>query len=166
MGNCLLASGACSKASHAPLLANESTEGLVLVIMEHRDEQRCKRAGLPGALILRDAHGNTVEQRIKSIWDVIVCACCCPALQYTLYHLFGYSYGNSTFVLWKMAGAADIALMPAILLALKVCSHRQRIMLLCFRSLHPVYCPHLGKRVATQPFHDAKCRELVVDGTP
>jgi len=40
--------------------------------------------------------------------------------QFTLYHLFGYAYGKSTFVLWKMAGAADMAVVPAVHLALKV----------------------------------------------
>ena len=43
----------------------------------------------------------------------------CP-LQYTLYHLFGYAYGSSTFLLAKLAGVADKALMPITLLTLKV----------------------------------------------
>jgi hypothetical protein len=41
-------------------------------------------------------------------------------LQYTLYHLFGYAYGSSTFLLAKLAGVADKALMPITLLTLKV----------------------------------------------
>ena len=43
-----------------------------------------------------------------------------PPLQYTLYHLFGYAYGSSTFLLAKLAGVADKALMPITLLTLKV----------------------------------------------
>jgi hypothetical protein len=41
-------------------------------------------------------------------------------LQYTLYHPFGYTYDSSTFLLAKLAGVADKALMPITLLTLKL----------------------------------------------
>ncbi|GAB4822668.1 hypothetical protein N2152v2_009714 [Parachlorella kessleri] len=46
------------------------------------------------------------------------------APRFTLYHLFGYAYGKSTFILWKMAGAADMTVVPAVHLALKEASDR------------------------------------------
>ena len=47
------------------------------------------------------------------------CTACTAPLQYTLYHLFGYAYGSSTFLLAKLAGVADKALLPVTLLTLK-----------------------------------------------
>jgi hypothetical protein len=40
--------------------------------------------------------------------------------RYSLSHLLGYAYGASTFLLAKLAGVADKALIPTALLVLKV----------------------------------------------
>jgi hypothetical protein len=38
---------------------------------------------------------------------------------FTLFHLFGYAYGSSTFLLARVAGVADKSLIPVALLVLK-----------------------------------------------
>lgn len=46
--------------------------------------------------------------------------CASPVLQLAQRWFFGYVYGRSTSLLSKMAGAADLTLIPAAHLALKV----------------------------------------------
>ena len=43
-----------------------------------------------------------------------------PTPQFTLYHFWGYSYGRAAFLLGRLAGAADLLLVPITQLALKV----------------------------------------------
>lgn len=46
----------------------------------------------------------------------------CPTrrAQFTLYHFFGYSYGASTHLLARLAGAAELSMVPLSQLVLKV----------------------------------------------
>lgn len=43
-----------------------------------------------------------------------------PSPQFTLYHFWGYSYGKAAFLLARLAGTADLFIVPISQLALKV----------------------------------------------